>query len=52
MDWLARLLGLPNEFLACSGGSGGGVIQVSIYNVTARHNEIFSHLNRKDHLRN
>jgi glutamate/tyrosine decarboxylase-like PLP-dependent enzyme len=36
MDWLAKLLGLPKEFLACSGGPGGGVIQVSICNVMAR----------------
>lgn len=27
MDWLGQLLGLPNEFLAASGGAGGGVIQ-------------------------
>ena len=29
MDWLGQLLGLPSQFLACSGGTGGGVIQVS-----------------------
>ena len=28
MDWLGQLLGLPSHFLACSGGTGGGVIQV------------------------
>ena len=28
MDWLAKLLQLPDDFL--SGGKGGGVIQVSI----------------------
>lgn len=27
MDWLGKMLGLPEEFLACSGGKGGGVIQ-------------------------
>ncbi|GAU96952.1 hypothetical protein RvY_08316 [Ramazzottius varieornatus] len=27
MDWLAKLLKLPAEFLACEGGKGGGVIQ-------------------------
>nr|QIZ86619.1 DOPA decarboxylase [Penaeus vannamei] len=27
MDWLGQLLGLPKEFLAASGGTGGGVIQ-------------------------
>jgi len=29
MDWLGKLLDLPPQFLACSGGQGGGVIQVS-----------------------
>ncbi|XP_014253190.1 aromatic-L-amino-acid decarboxylase [Cimex lectularius] len=27
LDWLGKLLDLPKEFLACSGGKGGGVIQ-------------------------
>ncbi|KAJ8300053.1 hypothetical protein KUTeg_021572 [Tegillarca granosa] len=27
MDWLGKLLDLPKEFLFCSGGRGGGVIQ-------------------------
>ncbi|XP_050306675.1 aromatic-L-amino-acid decarboxylase-like isoform X2 [Anthonomus grandis grandis] len=27
LDWLGKALGLPEEFLACSGGKGGGVIQ-------------------------
>lgn len=27
LDWLGKLLNLPEEFLACSGGDGGGVIQ-------------------------
>ncbi|XP_071531630.1 aromatic-L-amino-acid decarboxylase isoform X2 [Panulirus ornatus] len=27
MDWLGQLLGLPPQFLAASGGKGGGVIQ-------------------------
>uniref|UniRef100_A0A8D8M6G3 Aromatic-L-amino-acid decarboxylase n=2 Tax=Cacopsylla melanoneura TaxID=428564 RepID=A0A8D8M6G3_9HEMI len=27
MDWLGKMLDLPKEFLACSGGRGGGVIQ-------------------------
>lgn len=27
MDWLGKMLDLPSEFLACSGGKGGGVIQ-------------------------
>ncbi|OQV23588.1 Aromatic-L-amino-acid decarboxylase [Hypsibius exemplaris] len=27
MDWLGKMLKLPEEFLACSGGQGGGVIQ-------------------------
>lgn len=28
LDWLGKMLDLPEEFLACSGGKGGGVIQV------------------------
>lgn len=28
LDWLGQMLDLPKEFLACSGGKGGGVIQV------------------------
>lgn len=28
LDWLGKMLDLPEEFLACSGGRGGGVIQV------------------------
>ncbi|XP_075212793.1 aromatic-L-amino-acid decarboxylase [Lycorma delicatula] len=27
LDWLGKMLGLPKEFLACSGGKGGGIIQ-------------------------
>jgi aromatic-L-amino-acid/L-tryptophan decarboxylase len=27
LDWLGKMLELPSEFLACSGGKGGGVIQ-------------------------
>lgn len=27
MDWLGKMLDLPPDFLACSGGKGGGVIQ-------------------------
>lgn len=27
LDWLGQMLGLPAEFLAASGGKGGGVIQ-------------------------
>lgn len=27
LDWLGKMLELPSEFLACSGGTGGGVIQ-------------------------
>lgn len=27
MDWLGQMLGLPEPFLARSGGEGGGVIQ-------------------------
>lgn len=28
MDWLGKMLGLPEVFLNCSEGPGGGVIQV------------------------
>jgi hypothetical protein len=28
MDWLGKLIELPQEFLNCSDGPGGGVIQV------------------------
>jgi Pyridoxal-dependent decarboxylase conserved domain len=28
LDWLGKMIDLPKEFLACSGGHGGGVIQV------------------------
>ncbi|KAF4517829.1 hypothetical protein B566_EDAN008771 [Ephemera danica] len=27
LDWLGKMLDLPKQFLACSGGKGGGVIQ-------------------------
>nr|CAD7405944.1 unnamed protein product [Timema cristinae] len=30
LDWLGKMLDLPKTFLACSGGKGGGVIQVSV----------------------
>ncbi|XP_023234293.1 aromatic-L-amino-acid decarboxylase-like [Centruroides sculpturatus] len=29
-DWLGKLLNLPEEFLFCSGGKGGGIIQGSV----------------------
>jgi len=32
LDWLGKMLDLPAEFLACSGGKGGGVIQVNFPN--------------------
>lgn len=28
LDWLGKMLNLPEEFLSGSGGNGGGVIQV------------------------
>ncbi|XP_045469865.1 aromatic-L-amino-acid decarboxylase-like [Harmonia axyridis] len=34
MNWLGKLLGLPEEFLNCSDGPGGGVIQGSASEVT------------------
>jgi aromatic-L-amino-acid decarboxylase len=30
MDWLGKMLELPKEFLASTGGKGGGVIQVNL----------------------
>lgn len=30
MNWLGKMLGLPEEFLNCSEGPGGGTIQVLI----------------------
>jgi len=30
MDWLAKMIGLPEIFLASAGLGGGGVIQVHI----------------------
>jgi hypothetical protein len=35
MDWLGKLIQLPHEFLNCSDGPGGGVIQVQWF--TGRH---------------
>ena len=35
LDWLGKMINLPDDFLSCKKGSkGGGVIQVSIYLVT------------------
>ncbi|XP_076161625.1 3,4-dihydroxyphenylacetaldehyde synthase isoform X2 [Ptiloglossa arizonensis] len=34
MNWLGKLIGLPNEFLNCSEGPGGGVIQGSASEAT------------------
>lgn len=34
MDWLGKMLNLPDEFLASSGGKGGGVIQGSASEAT------------------
>lgn len=31
LNWLGRLLQLPEEFLNLPGSSGGGCIQVSVY---------------------
>lgn len=38
MDWLAKIIGLPEEFLNSSPGSGGGVIQVAhiYYNLNSK----------------
>lgn len=45
MDWLGQLLDLPPQFLARSGGKGGGVIQVHLricmlYEATNRNNHL------------
>jgi aromatic-L-amino-acid/L-tryptophan decarboxylase len=34
LDWLGKMLDLPADFLACSGGKGGGVIQSSASEAT------------------
>ncbi|KAK2584770.1 hypothetical protein KPH14_007094 [Odynerus spinipes] len=34
LNWLGKMLGLPSEFLSCSGGPGGGVIQGSASETT------------------
>ncbi|KAM7249262.1 hypothetical protein ACFE04_019449 [Oxalis oulophora] len=34
LDWLGKMLDLPKEFLSCSGGRGGGVIQGSASEAT------------------
>ena len=40
LDWLGKMLALPDEFLACSGGRGGGVIQVCIcFNIDDQNKE-------------
>lgn len=39
MDWLGKLIGLPPVFLACSGGKGGGVIQVLIFMTFSNSNQ-------------
>lgn len=31
LDWLGKMLELPAEFLASSGGKGGGVIQGTFF---------------------
>jgi len=39
MDWLAKMLHLPKEFLACSGSGGGGVIQVNFIDNFMKRNK-------------
>lgn len=29
-DWLGKMIGLPEQFLHCGKGRGGGVIQVTV----------------------
>lgn len=36
IDWLGKMLDLPQEFLFSSGGKGGGVIQVWLCKTSAR----------------
>lgn len=49
LDWLGKMLNLPDDFLSCSGGSGGGVIQSTASEATlvallsARAREIFAY---------
>lgn len=33
MDWLGKFLDLPKEYLNCSEGPGGGVIQGNIFTI-------------------
>ena len=42
MDWLAKLLALPDQFLSslAGGTGGGGVIQVYKYKLYTKKNEI------------
>ncbi|XP_023936676.2 aromatic-L-amino-acid decarboxylase-like [Bicyclus anynana] len=53
MNWLGKLLGLPQEFLNCSPGPGGGVIQGSASEATlvgllAAKEKTFRRLLKKD----
>ncbi|XP_073941828.1 aromatic-L-amino-acid decarboxylase-like [Choristoneura fumiferana] len=53
MNWLGKLLGLPEEFLNCSDGPGGGVIQGSASEATlvgllVAKNKTVHRLMRKD----
>lgn len=40
MDWLGKLIQLPREFLNCSDGPGGGVIQVQCFVVELIDNNV------------
>lgn len=35
MNWLGKMIGLPEEFLHRKGGNGGGVIQVNVFFIQA-----------------
>lgn len=34
MDWLGKIIGLPHDFLNCSDGKGGGMIQATASEAT------------------
>ncbi|KAH3798066.1 aromatic-L-amino-acid decarboxylase-like [Dreissena polymorpha] len=56
LDWLGKMLDLPESFLACSGGTGGGVIQGTASEATlvallsARAREIFRYKQTNGHV--
>lgn len=51
MDWLAKLLDLPKEFLTCTGGSGGGIIQVTGMLCRQIVKNVFIHRKERGHMK-